>query len=127
MYSVIFSLAFFQGDTRIKDFTTSSYSWEKNLDTNELKKRKIDIVCPQVFPQRYLINDQYVVGSIRLELRNDDDYDLKTIQPLISSSCIIIKHAHSYAQIAHLINKTYTTIPGRSLLFLGHCHSKKYL
>ena len=27
-----------------------------------------------------------VVGSIRLELSNDDDYDLKTIQPLIATA-----------------------------------------
>ena len=37
-------------------------------------------------PQQPRIIDQYIVGSIRLELSNDDDYDLKTIQPLISSS-----------------------------------------
>ena len=69
------------------------------------------------YPQLFLLQHQYLVGSIRLELSKDDDYDLKTIQPLISSSCIIIKHAHSYAQTAHLINKDYTTIPDSSLLF----------
>ena len=37
-------------------------------------------------PQQPRIIDQYIVGSIRLELSNDDDYDLKTIQPLVSSS-----------------------------------------
>ena len=81
----------------------------KRFKNKRTKKQKINTVFPLVFPQLYLINDQYVVGSIRLELRNDDDYDLKTIQPLKSTYCIIIKHAHSYAQTAHLINKNRTT------------------
>ena len=108
MYLVIFSTVFLQGDTTIKDLYCTK-SCEKKPETKELKKQKIDIVFPQLFPQPYLINDQYVVGSIRLELRNDDDYDLKTIQPLKSTYCIIIKLAHSYAQTAHLINKNRTT------------------
>ena len=71
-------------------------------------------------PQQPRIIDQYIVGSIRLELSNDDDYDLKTIQPLKSTYCIIIKHAHSYAQTAHLINiKIFLlTISTFCLLFL---------
>ena len=78
MYLVIFSSVFLLGDTRIKYLYYNCIIFRgKYLETNELKKQKKDIVCPQVFPQRYLINDQYVVGSIRLELRNDDDYDLK--------------------------------------------------
>ena len=40
-------------------------------------------------PQQPRIIDQYIVGSIRLELSNDDDYDLKNNTTI---NIIILNH-----------------------------------